>query len=61
MARNALLQQTRNEQIWRMYAQLLEKEVNGKRMYTHDCILELVSQRYHLAPKTIMGIVKQVK
>jgi len=60
MARyNQNLQTLRIEAINAMYAELSNKKEGNVYVYKHEYILEKISKKFFLAPKTIMKIIKK--
>lgn len=57
MSRIPELKEKRNNAIRAEYEKLSSKEVNGKRLYRNDAILEKLSAKFFLAPLTIHEIV----
>jgi hypothetical protein len=58
MPRDSELIKIRNLKILKMYETLLNKEVKGIRVYSHEYILQQISEQFHIRPTTIVKIVK---
>ena len=57
MARNRELIDRRNATIKKEYKKLLSVEHKGKRKYTYDYVLEILSEKYFLTPDYISQII----
>lgn len=56
MARDKKLMELRADKIEKLYEHWRKKKQNGKQMYTHEYILEKISEKVFLAPATIDNI-----
>lgn len=44
-----------------MYVKLSSKKVNGKTLYSHEAMLELIADKFYLEPETINSILSKNK
>lgn len=61
MARDKELKNKRNVRIYTKYTELYAKNINGKRLYTYDAIMAMLSDEFYLMPDTISKIVVEQK
>lgn len=61
MARDKQLKKKRNVRIFQKYNELYAKNINGKRLYTYDAIMLMLSDEFYLMPDTISKIVIRLK
>lgn len=61
MARNQTLHYERNKRIYSKYKDLYNKQIGGKRLYTYDAIMNMLSTEFYLMPDTISKIVQNFR
>ncbi len=67
MSRDPLLKGNRNDDICDAYASLAAKTTKtrynpiGVQLYRHEAILQILSKKFYLSPRTIEGIVSEGK